>query len=103
MSNTIEMWSLTTSDLERDYNCVKDAVLRRLASDEIISKEQYEHFSKKYVVILRKPSLLTRLWRRITGKEGNMILVLHVPDDTIKNIDEIQNAAAEPESEAKES
>jgi len=63
------MYSLTNNDLEANGNSIKDKLLTYLAVNGHIPPSDAAELSKHLAVLLRKPSTISSVWRKILGKE----------------------------------
>lgn len=70
------VYSLTTEDMTRDANLVKELLLTKLEKEGLLKKPAAE-IAQEYVVTFSKPGWFGSLFDKITGKkedEGRLIV-----------------------------
>jgi len=61
---TINMFNMTRSALEEEFQKVKNILLDQLCEDEVITEETKEDYQKHCAVLLRKPSFFSKLLKK---------------------------------------
>ena len=65
----MEIYSLDAGGMERQGDTVKDLVLHALYVDGLLTGEQIVGWSKTHVVLLKKPLLISRWYKKLLDKE----------------------------------
>jgi hypothetical protein len=61
-----EYWGpYTTRELQEQVTSVKFLILDKLLRDGKISPEDYQHYSKDFAVIAAKPTLFSKIWKKL--------------------------------------
>ena len=69
---------MTTDDLTASGNSVKESLLAALERDLVLPAGAAEAMSKKYVVLVHKPSFFGRILAALIGKDGKDTLCVTI-------------------------
>lgn len=68
----VTIYSMTSDDLTANANIVKEQVLAALSRDGLL-KAPPEELAEKYTVVVVKPGILGKLFRKIQGVDPNRL------------------------------
>jgi len=55
----------TTKELQEQVTSVKFLILDKLFRDAKLSDEDYQHYSKDFAIIAAKPTLFSKIWKKL--------------------------------------
>jgi len=75
-------YMFTDRDLEDNLTWGAQALLGHLNNEEYLSDEDYEHLMRTRIMVVKKPSQVSRIWKKIFRweKDEPMILVAEIAD-----------------------
>lgn len=72
------MYSMSTDDLTANGNSVKESLLAALERDGVLKTGDAGELSKKYVVLVHRPSWFGRTLAALIGKDGKDTLCVTI-------------------------
>ena len=76
---SIDVFNMTRSEMEEEFQKVKNIILDQLCKDEVITEETKEDYQKRCAVLLRKPSFFSDLLKK--DKESFRLIVVRTADE----------------------
>ena len=76
--SAIRTWTLTAEELVGEFNKVKNILLAYLAEKEFLSEEDAEELMLTRQIVVKEPSAICELYRRILGKEADQTTIMVV-------------------------
>ena len=83
-----EIWGpFSTEEIQRHVTSVKFLILDKLVRDGKITTEDYEHYSKNFAVIIAKPTLFSKIWKKLMKEPETDYFILVEQHSLKENIE----------------